>query len=103
MPRKKPSASDFVRSQPRSMTAPQVVEAGKAKGLKFSQNLVYAVRAAAKKKGRKAAAGKVAPSRGVGASAEAQFRGLVVDLGISRSRALVGEVESAIAKVIRGA
>ena len=98
MPRKKMNASDFVRSQPRTMTAPQVVEAGKAKGLKFSQNLVYAVRAASKKKGRKAnAANGAAPE-----SADARFRRLVLELGVARSRALVGEVESAIAKVIRG-
>ena len=102
-PAGKMSASDFVRSQPRTMTAPQVVEAGKAKGLKFSQNLVYAVRAAAKKKsgggrGRKGAAA----SRAGGGSSEAAFRQLVVDLGISRARALVNEVEGALAKVIRG-
>lgn len=99
------SASDFIRSQPRNMTAPQLVEAGKKQGLKFSGNLVYAVRAADKKKANKGLAPKKAARAAAsgGASPEAAFRRLIVDLGVARSRALVSQVEGALAKVIRGA
>jgi len=38
------NASDFIRAQPVSMTAPEVVEAGKKAGFEFSTSLVYAVR-----------------------------------------------------------
>jgi len=98
------SASDFIRSQPRNMTAPQLVEAGKKQGLKFSGNLVYAVRAADKKKANKGKAPKQAARAAAsgGGSSEATFRRMVVDLGIARSRALVSQVEGALAKVIRG-
>lgn len=96
----KRSASNFIRSQPSDMTAPQVVEAGAKAGLKFSGNLVYAVRAAARKK--KGTAGRTSAPRQGAASAEANLRRLVVELGITRSRALIGELENAIARVIRG-
>jgi hypothetical protein len=76
-----------------------VVEAGKKQGLKFSANLVYAVRGAKKKKG--ARKGGVAAPRG-GGSSEAQFRRLVLELGVARANALVADVERGVERVIRG-
>jgi hypothetical protein len=40
----KPSKSDFIRSQPASLSAADVVAKGKARGIKFSTQLVYNVR-----------------------------------------------------------
>lgn len=45
------NASDFIRSQPLSMTAPDLVAAGKKAGFEFSTSLVYAVRGRMKKAG----------------------------------------------------
>jgi hypothetical protein len=57
------SKSDFIRSQPAHFSAAEVVAKAKGAGLKFSRQLVSAVRARAKAKGRapvatKARAGK---------------------------------------------
>lgn len=43
------NASDFIRAQPTSTTAPAVVAAGKKAGFGFSASLVYAVRGRMKK------------------------------------------------------
>lgn len=64
----KRNASQFIRECKDSMSANEVVEAGKAVGLDFNSMLVYNVRAAAKKKAEgakdeKAAAKKVAETQ----------------------------------------
>ncbi len=95
------NASAFIRKQPASMSPKEIMEAGKKAGLKFSINLVYAVRSragSAKPKGkrrvRRAAAGSNA--------SEAQFRRLVLDLGLGRAKALVDEVERGMKQLIAG-
>jgi hypothetical protein len=99
------SASDFIRKQSASMAPADVVKAGAAAGLKFSRNLVYAVRGrsagggrrkGAKRRGRRTAAAVAATGR------EAQFRQLVLDLGIARSRALLAQVEDGMRRLIAG-
>jgi hypothetical protein len=45
------NASDFIRSQPTNLTAPDVVDAGRRAGFDFSTSLVYAVRGRMKKGG----------------------------------------------------
>lgn len=101
------SASDFIRKQSASMTPADVVKAGAAAGLKFSRNLVYAVRGRSaggrrrkglrgRPRGRRAAAVVAATGR------EAQFRQLVLDLGIARSRALLAQVEDGMRRLIAG-
>ena len=62
MPRKKkakpgrkaggPNKSAFIRSQPASLKAAEVVAAAKAKGLTITEGLVYAVRSGDKSKGQ---------------------------------------------------
>ncbi|HVW25444.1 MAG TPA: hypothetical protein VHC69_08735 [Polyangiaceae bacterium] len=78
------NASDFIRAQPVSTTAPEVVEAGKKAGFEFSTSLVYAVRGRMKKVGGGGGAGRrdgAAPRRGSpaagGARLESQIQGLV--------------------------
>src|SRR5262245_28127365 len=61
----KMSASDFVRTMPESARASEVVAAGAKQGIKFTANLVYAVRAAQKKGG--------APLGGRGAGRASSF------------------------------
>lgn len=78
------NASDFIRAQPVSMTAPEVVEAGKKAGFEFSTSLVYAVRGRMKKGGssggtgrREAAPARRGSSAAGGARLESQIQGLV--------------------------
>ncbi len=87
------NASDFIRAQPTSMTAPEVVEAGKKGGFEFSTSLVYAVRGRMKK--GSGAAGRrdgVPARRGAAASGggrlETQIQGLV-DAFVREMSALV--------------
>jgi len=61
---KKQSKSDFIRQQPASMTAAEVVAKAKAEGIKLSGNLVYMVRGT---KGSKAGVKKAASTRGANA------------------------------------
>jgi hypothetical protein len=56
------SKAGFVRSQPASMNAPDLVKAAKAKGIKLDVQYVYAVRGAKKKRSKAArTAAKKAP------------------------------------------
>ncbi len=80
------NASDFIRAQPLSMTAPEVIQAGKKAGFDFSTSLVYAVRGRMKKGGSSApppardpGGRKVAPAanNGGGDKLETQVRALV--------------------------
>jgi len=71
---KQPSKSEFIRAQPRTMSASDVVSKGKAAGLKLDASLVYKVRARARgKKGSpKAAPAKAAPAKAAPAKTSAQ-------------------------------
>jgi|HubBroStandDraft_1064217.scaffolds.fasta_scaffold21618_3 hypothetical protein len=63
--KKKPSKSDFIRSQPAALSAAEVVAKGKAEGIAILPGLVYEVRrkakAPAKGKARKTATAKALP------------------------------------------
>jgi hypothetical protein len=54
----------FIKAQPVSMTAKEVVAAAKAQGITLSENLVYAARASTKKKSTGAKKAKGASSKG---------------------------------------
>ncbi len=113
------SASDFIRSLPSNTPAKEVVTRGAEKGLKFSMNLVYAVRQAVRRKagapparrgrkpGKVAAVAAVVAAPRASASApasslEASFRRMVLDLGLARAKALVSEVERKLASLVAG-
>jgi hypothetical protein len=87
------NASDFIRAQATSATAPEVVEAGKKAGFEFSTSLVYAVRGRMKK-GATGGAKREAPvSRrpapgASGARLDTQIQGLV-DAFVKEMSALV--------------
>src|SRR5581483_390856 len=77
----KPSASEFVRSQPASMKASEVVAAGSKQGIKFSTNLVYAVRSSGSKPaaGRGGRRGRAAAAAAGSGHHESTFRQLALD------------------------
>jgi hypothetical protein len=98
----------FIKAQPTSMTAKEVVEAAKAKGITLSENLVYAARAAsrkgsggskkAKKGAKKAKPGprpkKAATSKGSG-SLEATLRNAIAQIGLNRAKEIFEHVRLA--------
>jgi len=104
--------ADFIRSQPASMSAKEVVEAARKVGLKVTVNHVYNIRAAEKKEGGHAgprstaalSANVAAPSRrgrkpaSQGATAstalEAQLRRAIAEVGLQRAREIFDSVES---------
>ncbi len=109
--------SAFVRSLPGTMSAADVIAEGKALGMKLSAAQVYVVRANARKMGmtiakakpvageaaapRAAATVKAAAPRAVAAApmrgdAESKFVALVLDLGLTQSKALIERVRAAI-------
>ena len=104
--------AEYIRSQPASMSAKDVVEAAKKVGLKVTVNHVYNIRAASKKEGAFAPPRSVpAPStsqptasrRGrkpasaaltASAALEAQLRRAIAEVGLQRAREIFDSVES---------
>ncbi|MET0389411.1 MAG: hypothetical protein ABW321_25780 [Polyangiales bacterium] len=84
-----------MRSLPGSLSAAEVIEKGKAKGIKLSAAQVYTMRANARRKGPEKAAARLL--RGGGATAirsgrgrsgeakEAEFIAAALDLGLARA------------------
>jgi hypothetical protein len=103
--------ADFIRSQPASMSAKDVVDAARKVGLKVTVNHVYNIRAAEKKEGphaapRSAAApsnlpspsrrGRKSAAQAISASTalEAQLRRAIAEVGLQRAREIFNSVES---------
>jgi hypothetical protein len=104
--------ADFIRSQPASMSAKDVVEAAKKVGLKVTVNHVYNIRAAEKKDSGYAMPRSVAapstnspsPSRrgrkpmahamSASTALEAQLRRAIAEVGLQRAREIFDSVES---------
>ncbi len=97
MPRAKKPASKvaYVRSLPESLSAREVSEQAKKVGLKITPGYVYEIRSSAKRKANGAV------SRPTVASPDAAFRRMVIDLGLARAKALLLEVERALAALTR--
>ncbi len=103
----KPSASEFVRSQPASMKASEVVAAGAKQGIKFSTNLVYAIRSSGSKPGaarggRRGRGRGRAVAAGGGGHHETTFRQLALNLGIARAREVLDSLETKLRELISG-
>lgn len=87
--------SAFVRSLPSTLSAAEVIEKGKAKGIKLSAAQVYTIRANARRKspatdGVRSAAGRDSgKSRGRPNSREAEFIAAALDLGLARAEQLI--------------
>ena len=101
------SKSSFIRSLPASASPKEVVAAAAKRGWKIKGRYVYEVRAATKHKRRKPVALRVGPHpqatpSSAGSASETTFRTLVLDLGLVRSKALLGEVEKKLGDLIAG-
>lgn len=94
--------SAFVRSLPSSLSAAEVIEKGKAKGIKLSAAQVYTIRANARRKGPDTDTARllrvngrdgrdgVGKARGRAADGkEAEFVAAALDLGLARAEALI--------------
>lgn len=89
--------SAFVRSLPGTMSAAEVIEKGKAKGIKLSAAQVYTIRANARRKRPDAETIELPAKLTVGRkrsgrsseSKEAEFIATALDLGLARAEALI--------------
>jgi len=95
----------YVREQPLTIPAREVVEHAAELGLMMTPDYVHKVRSTAKARNPELVSGmssrqdarKEAPSR---SSGEAGFRRLVLELGLARSRALLADVERRLGALI---
>lgn len=89
--------SAFVRSLPSSLSAAEVIQKGKAKGIKLSAAQVYTIRANARRKapetdgarGLRSAGRDGAKGRGRADNREAEFVAAALDLGLARAEMLI--------------
>lgn len=96
--------SAFVRSLPGSMSAAEVIEKGKAKGIKLSAAQVYTIRANARRKRPDKVAITLSAAKSGGAierkrgrssgSKEAEFIATALDLGLARAEALISALRT---------
>jgi hypothetical protein len=98
------SASAYIRAQPAAMTAKEVAAKGSTEGYSFKPGLVYEVRSAQKR--RQSKAGKSAPAMSKATAAashkpttaakhsshRAQFRKLMIRIGLDLAEALYADV-----------
>jgi hypothetical protein len=75
--------SAFVRSLSGSLSAAEVIDRGKAKGIRLSAAQVYTIRANARRKGGSSKGGRASESK------EAEFIATALDLGHARAEALI--------------
>jgi hypothetical protein len=90
--------SAFVRSLPRSLSAKEVVEQAKQRGMTLSVAQVYNIRSTSASKGRPASTSIARPApRAVTSSgdAESRLRRLIIELGLQRAKAVMAEVQAA--------
>ncbi len=96
----------FVRAHPDASAKDVVALAAKA-GLRLTVNHVYNIRSTSgisRRKGK--ASAPVAPNKGrsakISPSAEAQFRRLVLEIGVTRARKLLHDIEGKLAAILAG-
>lgn len=95
--------AEFVRATPKSLSAKEVVEAAKKKGITLTENYVYTVRSSGSKAKSKAGKGKPGPKPGRKAAAsngmtpaEAQLRNAIADLGLVKASEILEAVKATI-------
>jgi hypothetical protein len=103
----------FVLGLPASMSAKEVIDKGKAAGIKLTDRYVYSIRSKAKVRGTTTPArrgrppknalpgltGKPGRTSGSG-SLDAQFVDLALDLGLSRAEGLLSALRSRVKQAI---
>lgn len=86
--------SEFVRQMPPGTPAKDVVAAAKKQGIKLTERYVYVIRSSDKAKAKRGKGpGRVAGRRG--GDAETALRSAIAELGLSRARQVMAEVERA--------
>lgn len=98
--------ADFIRSQPESMSAKEIVDAAAKQGIKISVNHVYNLRTSAAKKSDGPTNSIAAPKRGPGrpratsggGNVEHQLRAAIAEVGLQRAR----EIFDAVTQAFRG-
>ena len=90
------SKTAFVRSLPSTMTAKDVVSKAKSEGIQISEAYVYSIRSAS----RRTPVARSGSRRSV--TNETAFRKLVFEIGISKARALLDDVEQKLNDLIAG-
>jgi len=93
---KKQSKSDYIRAQPDTLTAPQVVAKAKAAGLTLTSQLVYAVRGRAKAKGKPRAG-----SWSVSQHAETLLRAVAAEIGLGHAIELLHAERTRVHALLR--
>jgi hypothetical protein len=110
-PPQKQSKAAFVRSLSPETTAKEAVAKAKAAGISLSETYFYNIRSTGKgssKKAPKRTTKKTTTVKGALANREAStsietnFRRLVLEVGLARAKALIGEVERGLQSVIAG-
>lgn len=115
---KSPNKSAFVRSLPESMSAKDVVSKAKAANMVLTENYVYTIRSAAKKKSGKgpgrpgrpkgsvnkpaAAASASSSSSGTSNSSQARFIEAALEIGLGNADKLLGKLRAQIRSVTLG-
>ena len=99
--KKKLTKTDFVRSLPSTMSAKEIVEKAKAKGMTISEQYVYTIRTNSRRKGGASKSRRTSGRQGR-TSSETTFRKMIFDLGVERARALVDEVDAKVQALIAG-
>lgn len=98
--------SAFVRSQPTSMSAREVVQKGAAQGITLSDKYVYNIRAKAKALGRAGGGarrpGRPAGMRAASGSAEERLVDLALEVGLAKAEGLLARLRTAIRKAVVG-
>lgn len=99
---KGPNKSDFIRQHP-NVSAPEVVAAAKAAGIKLSPNLVYLVRSADKRRNRAGGTKRGRKPRvAIASSADvAAFKRLALGLGLTTARQALDDLERGLAELLR--
>jgi hypothetical protein len=92
------TASAYIKAQPLDMGTMDVINSGRSHGFEINRHLIYVTRAAMRKKlaqGRPLTQARPRLTHAFPTdSIESQFRRLVVELGVSRARSLVADVEN---------
>jgi hypothetical protein len=97
--------SAWIRSQPASMTANEVVAKAKGQGIKLSPGFVYVVRSKKSKPGTKRGPGRPrkngAPAMAASSSGvEGLLRAAAAEVGLSRAMEILSEQRDAVRRVL---
>lgn len=105
----KVNKSAWIRSQPASMTANDVVAKAKGQGIKLSPAFVYVVRANKKSKAGKGKRGPGRPRKNAApaiaaahSGAEGLLKAAAAEVGLSRAMEILNEQRDAVRRVLGG-